>query len=351
MSFREAFDGRIGARQLTKCSGGLSRPPSSLRLSTAEDDMAVRRRNNGWAFVTWVPDGQGGRRQVWRSGFRTKGDATAAERRFLVELEDGANQAAAVVPAGPTVAEFLADWLVASEPIRRPTTSVSYERMASQHVIPHLGLVLLRKLAPAHIRTWHRMLLDKPRAWGGGTLSTTTVLYTHRMLRRALQDALRWELIERNPCDAFVPPRAASLEMRAWTAEEVRRSLAHVHGDRLAAMWRLFVATGMRRGEVAGLRWADVDLDAARLPVHSTRVLVYAQVQSVEPKTRRSRRVVALDSATVAALRRNAQHQAAERWPRVEPIHRALKLRQAASSVSRWDTWRHGARSGDRCRW
>ena len=101
--------------------------------------------------------------------------------------------------------------------------------------------------------------------------------------------------------------------MRAWTAEEVRRLLAHVEGDRLAPIWRLFVATGMRRGEVAGLRWSDVDLDAARLSVRSTRVLVYAEVRSLEPKTRRSRRVVALDAGAVTALRRHARHQAVER--------------------------------------
>jgi integrase len=113
---------------------------------------------------------------------------------------------------------------VASEPTLRPTTSVSYELMTRQHIVPQLGEVLLRELAPAHIRTWHRTLLDKPKALGSGTLSATTVLYTHRMLRRALQDAPRWELILRNPCDAVIP-RAASLEMRVWTTEEVRRLL------------------------------------------------------------------------------------------------------------------------------
>ena len=78
-------------------------------------------------------------------------------------------------------------------------------------------------------------------------------------------------------------------------------------------MWRLFVATGMRRGEVAGLRWSDVDLDAARLSVQSTRVLVYSQVQAVEPKTRRSRRMIVLDDGTVGALRRHLELQDVER--------------------------------------
>ena len=101
--------------------------------------------------------------------------------------------------------------------------------------------------------------------------------------------------------------------MRSWSPSEVRTFLAHVDADRLAAMWRLFVATGMRRGEVAGLRWIDVDLDAARLAVRSTRVLVYSEVQVTEPKTRRSRRVVALDPGTVTALVRHLEAQDLER--------------------------------------
>src|SRR5680860_182941 len=107
--------------------------------------MTVMRRGRSWSFVAWVPDGPG-RRQVWRGGYRTKVEAAAAERRFLVELEDESVQVAAPV-AGPTVEEFLTDWLVQSEPTRRATTSVSYERCVRDHVMSYLGEVLLRELA------------------------------------------------------------------------------------------------------------------------------------------------------------------------------------------------------------
>jgi integrase len=274
--------------------------------------MAVMRRNQGWAFVTWVNEPDRGRRQVWQGGYRTKADAIAAERRYLVEAEDRAHQPAAV-DVGPTVAEFLLDWLEQSAPTRRATTSVLYDRFVRQHIVPHLGEILIRNLAPADIRAWHTVLLRKAKRWGGAPLSPTTVRTTHRILRRALQDALRWELIDRNPCDAVIAPRRAATEMRAWTAAESRRFLVHVEEDRLAAMWRLFVATGMRRGEVAGLRWIDVDLAAARLSVRSTRVLVYGAVQVIEPKTPRSRRVVALDPGTVASLAAHRERQAVAR--------------------------------------
>ncbi len=81
--------------------------------------MTVMRRGNGWSFAAWARDGGGTRRQVWRGGYRTKWDATAAERRYLVELEDGVE---ACTELGPTVAEFLNDWLVQSAPTRRATT-------------------------------------------------------------------------------------------------------------------------------------------------------------------------------------------------------------------------------------
>ena len=143
--------------------------------------MVVRRVDTG---ERW---GRRGRRQVARGGYRTKWEALSAERRFLIELEDDATTA--TQPAGPTVGEFLVEWLVSSEPTRRPTTSVSYERCVRDHVIPHLGTVRLRELAPEHVRSWQAVLLRTPRRFRDGPLSTTTVRYCHRLLRRALQDA------------------------------------------------------------------------------------------------------------------------------------------------------------------
>ena len=274
--------------------------------------MAVMRRGASWSFAVWVPAHDDvPRRQVARGGYRTKWDALSAERRFLVELED--DVATSAVPVGPTVGEFLVEWLVASEPTRRPTTSVSYERCVRDHVIPHLGRVRLRDLAPEHIRSWQAALLRTPRRFRDGPLSTTTVRYCHRLLRRALQDALRWDLVDRNVCDAVVAPRRADTEMSVWSPPDVRRFLGFVADDRLVAMWRLFLVTGMRRGEVAGLRWIDVDLEAGRLSVQHTRVLVYSAVQVSEPKTKRSRRVIALDAGTVDALRDHQTRQADER--------------------------------------
>jgi integrase len=305
----------FGPRALTNLVRSLVALSVLAALFTAEDNMTVMRRNNGWAFAAWVHDAERGRRQVWRGGYPTKRAAAAAERRFLVDAEDGANQPPdQPPPAAPqTLETFLMDWLEHSASTRRPTTSVSYDTLVRQHIAPHLGAITVVALAPADIRTWHATLLRKPKRWGGASLSPTTVRTVHRVLRRALQDALRWELIDRNPCDAVIAPRRAEVEMRVWDADQARAFLAHVNCDRLATMWRLFVATGMRRGEVAGLRWIDVDLANSRLAIRSTRVLVYSDVQVIEPKTRRSRRSVSLDAGTVAALHAHRTRQEVER--------------------------------------
>lgn len=131
--------------------------------------MTVMRRNRGWAFAAWVPDAERGRRQVWRSGFRTKAEAAAAERRFLVDAEDSAHKPPDA--PSPTLGAFLADWLEHSAATRRPTTSVSYDRLVRQHIVPHLGSITLNELSPADLRAWHASAPLDP-ATGGGCVRT-----------------------------------------------------------------------------------------------------------------------------------------------------------------------------------
>jgi integrase len=119
--------------------------------------------------------------------------------------------------------------------------------------------------------------------------------------------------VVRNVADAVDPPKGRSPEMQVWTPVQLRAFLTHGRIDRLYAVWLLVATTGMRRGELAGLRWVDVDLDAGRASPRRPRVVVNYAVEASEPKTAKGRRSVALDAVTVAALRDHQERQAEDR--------------------------------------
>jgi len=123
----------------------------------------------------------------------------------------------------------------------------------------------LEQLTAARVDQVYSKLLREGRAGGEGGLSPSSVRYTHVLLRRSLGDGVRKGLLARNPTDAADPPSASEAKapaMQTWTGAEVARFLEQVGDDRLTAAWRVAASTGMRRGEILGLRWRDVDLDA-----------------------------------------------------------------------------------------
>jgi len=168
-------------------------------------------------------------------------------------------------------------------------------------------------------------LLEQGRCDGKGDLSPRTERYTHAILHRALRDAVRWGRLARNPADLADPPRANTPEMRVWTRVELARFLSHARSDRLYAAWLLLATTGLRRGELLGLRWADVDLGASRASVRQSLNSAAGKLEFLPPKTAKSKRSLALDPATVAALRSHRRAQFEERlaWG---PAYRELDL-------------------------
>jgi integrase len=162
----------------------------------------------------------------------------------------------------------------------------------------------------------YAQLLASGRRDGNGGLSVKTVRYIHGIIRKALGDALDSGYVVQNVAVRAKPPKlkaAKATEMKTWTAGELRRFYDHLKDDRLFALWRLAGQTGMRRGEVLGLRWESLDLDAARLSVVHTLVAVDYVVMPGDAKTQKGVRTVDLDPETVAALRRHRAQQAEER--------------------------------------
>lgn len=151
----------------------------------------------------------------------------------------------------------------------------------------------------------------------GSQLDGRTVNYVHTIVHRALKDAVRWGRLARNPADAADPPRGGpkSDGVPSWDTATLREFLAvsGASSDRLHPLWVLLATTGMRRGEVLGLRWCDIDLDAGRLRDVQTIIQVRSRVAIGEPKTPRGRRPIALDAGTVAVLREYRRRSFEER--------------------------------------
>jgi integrase len=301
---------------------------------------SVRKRGSTYTWYLFTPEPvTGQRRQHSKGGYRTKKECQAALNDALAALRVGTF----VESSKRTVASYLLDeWLPAMQPPRvRPSTWLSYQRNLERHVIPALGTIELQRLTPAHLTGFYRSLLTGGRLDGRGGLSVKSVKNIHGALHPALKDAVRWGYVARNVADAADPPKVVTPEMQVWSPAQLRTFLTHVRDDRLYAAWMLFATTGMRRGEVAGLRWVDVDLAAGRVTPRKPRVEVNYKVHVSEPKTAKGKRSLALDPATAAALREHRARQAEERLI-VGPGW------QDSGLVFTWGTAARSTRSGSR---
>jgi len=166
----------------------------------------------------------------------------------------------------------------------RESTYSRDKYLLANHTKPALGRVKLRNLSAMHLQRLYRDKLD-------AGLSPSTIQKMHHVIHKSLSQAVRWDLIARNPADAVKAPRPAPEEMRPLSSEEAKRLLEATHGDRLEALYVLAVTTGMRRGELLGLKWSDVDLENSRLSIRRTltRTGNGKRVALSDPKTRKSR--------------------------------------------------------------
>jgi integrase len=248
----------------------------------------------------------GKRRREWHSGFRTKRDAETGRVEILGRLQRGEY----VAPSRLTVAAFLEDsWLPARESTLRPSTHESYAGNVRTHIIPAIGGHRLQGLDAATLTAFYG-----ERIRSG--LSARTVRYLHTIIRLALADAVRWDLVVRNVADASTPPSASEAKpqtMKTWSGNELRCFLDHVREDRLYAAWHVLAMSGMRRGELLGLDWQGVDLEGGHLAIIRTLIEGRREPRFSEPKTTRSRRSVALDRESVTILGEHRRRQLEER--------------------------------------
>jgi integrase len=222
-----------------------------------------------------------------------------------------------VVRDNITLAKYLQnEWLPSLEiGALRPTTLASYRSHVKNHLaLTKLGAVRLQQLRREQIAKHYSWLLAEGRCDGEDKpLSASTLRRIHATLHRALRDAVRSRWIPLNPASDVELPSAGSKDRPAWDSSQVRRFLETVRADRLAPLWLLYATTGARRGELLALRWDDVDLDAGTISIRRAMTEVGGEIIEGEPKTRSGKRTIAIDPATVAALRTHHKAQVAER--------------------------------------
>ena len=270
----------------------------------------AKKRSNGEGSITRRKDGLYMARYTVQTATGTKRKTLYGKNREdvaekLVDALSNRNQGLVFDAGSQTVGEYMEQWLQTSarESVRESTYE-SYRNQVRRYVVPAIGRVKLKRLSAMQIQGMYRAMLDRG-------LSPRTVQYTHAVLHRALRQAVRWGLVPRNVSEDVDRPRIRPEEIRPLNRHQARHLLntAGESGDRFEALYVLALHTGMRPGELLGLKWENVNFDEGGLQLN--RALAGKNLTS--PKTKRSRRRIDLSTASIAALKAHRKRQLEER--------------------------------------
>lgn len=259
--------------------------------------------------ATYAQTNTGGRKRVYVYG-RTRADA----RERLTSLQRELDRGVRVAVENWTVGDYLDHWLAeVVKPTRAPKTYQGYETVVRLHIRPSVGRKKLRALAVHEVRAMVQGLQREGMERRG-------VQFVHAVLRAGLQNAMRDELVMRNVAKLVQVPSPHYEVGRGLAPDQARALLLAARGDRLAALYVIAVYLGLRRGEVLGLRWEDVDWSVETLSVRKTLQRVDGSLRLLPPKTARSRRTIPLPAQVLAALK----------------VHRASQARERLAAGLRW---------------
>lgn len=242
----------------------------------------------------------GKRKQKWESGFKTKKEAEATLAKRIYEIENGCF----IDYKSQKLSEYLQDWLIQHAPNVTPSTYRGYATNVHSHIIPVIGNVLLNQLKPVHVQKLYARKLEQG-------LSSTSVLYIHRVLHKALNQAVKMEIVHRNVADLVDPPRKRKFQAQILNESEVALLLSEAKDTPLYTPILLAVTLGLRRGEVLGLRWDDIDFSNNTITVRQT--LAYEKGKSffADTKTDASRRSILISASLINYLQnllKNSMH-------------------------------------------
>jgi len=244
-----------------------------------------------------------GKRRQRRKTCKSKKEAQTALAAWLADIDRGT----AVDRSRQMVAETVHYWLETyARPNLRPKTVQTYAEVIETHLVPGLGHIAVQGLTSVQVQAFYsRMLAEGIGPW--------TVRYCHQRLSQALKQAMRLGIVVRNVCEAVDPPRLPSHEMQTWDAAQARHFLDVAGESGYGPIWVLALATGMRRGELLGLRWGDVDLERGLVHIRQTVVRVDTGVAFSRTKSAAGHRSVRIQPAVVALLRAHRTQKEEER--------------------------------------
>ena len=274
----------------------------------------AKKGNRYYVVIHEGPDPATGKpRYRWHAAGGSRSEAEKLLAEIVKRVHDGDYRA----PDKITVADYLLHrWLPSKRTRVKPSTANSYERNIRLHINPNIGAIPLQRLQPEDLDDLYvKLLTEGKRNGGGGGLSAKSVRNVHATLQSALSDAARKGTVVRNVANTADPPSISrsGRSISVWTGDQLRRFLDAMADHELYPLYLLAATTGMRRGELAGLPWSNVDLDAARLTVNQQTVSVQYRLIEGDLKTPTSRRSIDLDPRTVAELRRHRRRQLEER--------------------------------------
>ncbi len=269
---------------------------------------SIQKRGKGsWRLVFDLERDHTGRRR--QKVVTIKGSKRAAEKelaRLIAAIETGG----IVEPHKLTVAEYLDQWIDYAASKTSAKTLERYSEIFRNHISPALGAHRLAKLQPIHIQAHYAEALKSGRRDKQGGLAARTVVHHHRVLKQALQQAIKWRLLTTNPADAVDLPKPERKVVSTLSETQTVRLLEGVEGTTLHIPILLAVTTGLRRGEILALRWKVVDLDRGVLSVVQSIEETKGGLRFKAPKTKLSRRSVTIPGITIEALRRHKVNQA-----------------------------------------
>lgn len=257
---------------------------------------SVYKKNNSWYYLVDIgtdPE-TGNRKRKCKGGFKTRSEADAALSNIISKVNSGA----LIDESKMTVEKYLDYWIetycvgnVA------PSTLKRYKELCIT-IKKHLGKSKLAVLKPTQIQTFYKKLLDE------GKLSSTTILKVHRVFHTAYKHAYDWRMVASIPTSSVTPPRANKTDFQVWDAEEVNLFLETIKSHNIYIPVLLALQTGMRLGEILGLKWDNVNLPAKTLTVRVSMSKIKKELIIKPPKTSSSIRTIALMDVTVNELKK-----------------------------------------------